>query len=428
MNTNKFNLDINLLVGSFQLNPASNFSVIQNKEMSEAKAGYKYAESSYIGVNSHFVWNINQRFLISSGFSLFDIKSFPRTRNLDIPFVDNMERQQVFSGYTDKSGFLMGLNNFTDTILGQRYYQNLGAYVQSKVNIFNPLTATIGIRYDYNTEYLASLNPRIGLIFKPLKKLWLKALFGKAYIQPANSYKWENWANPYAMHLPNKNINPEKLTTYEFSVNFYPTDFISVEANIYRNEMKDIIRPVEANPNIYNSGHNYYNPNRLIINENPNTGFFRTNVNSGSMYSQGLELKFNALYKKILTNISYSYTQGEDEITNRSIPKISPHKILWNLSCSHKKISGGFTLRYFSDITTAHTNVLYGDNGDKSYEFEGNCIAYLHLSYQMNTNFNFYLGAENIFDTKYYTAAFDERLAKQPQALRKIYVGFRYKL
>ena len=427
-----FNLNVNVTIGDYSVNPASNFT-ITSPDLSTFTPSYKYAYSSYIKESVQFSWEISYKLSLISGISFSNVKSFPKTQNLDnVPFQLNGELEDDLSAFVDDSlGYVFGIVNFTDSIFKTRNYNNFGSFVQLQFKPIEKLAITAGVRFDYNSIYDPTINPRIGIVYKPLDKLSLKALFGTAYIQPSNYYRWENWANPFAMHIPNTNISPEQLQSIEFSSGYYINDYLSLNVSIFRNDMTDIIRPVMANAQEGN--YPYYNPLRTVIGEDANSGYVEINDNLGSMYSQGADIELNAQFLNILTSISYSYITGEIETnsTTEDIPKVSTHKINTNISYTYKNFTTAFTARYYTGIQASSGNSLYGIGGaNEGVDIDGNFILYTNLSYRILDNLRANLSVDNILNTKHYGASpYGESVwiqPRAPQSLRKIYLGLNY--
>jgi outer membrane cobalamin receptor len=80
-------------------------------------------------------------------------------------------------------------------------------------------------------------------------------------------------------------------------------------------------------------------------------------------------------------------------------------------------------------VQTLKENAVYGDAGDKSYEFEGAFLTYLNLNYQISKHFAVNLAVDNVLGTKHYAAApYAESgwvMHRAPQALRKIFFGLK---
>ncbi|HCT30109.1 MAG TPA: hypothetical protein DIW31_05130 [Bacteroidales bacterium] len=419
----KINLNATVTIGDYTVNPTSNFTIV-NGDLTDADRQFKYAYSSYVQGLIQNTWNILDNLSVIMGVSFADVKSFPKTQNLENPFTPGGKLEDDLSYFVDNQGYVFGKVGLTDSIFGERNYSNFGSFFQSQYKLTKYLSLTFGARYDYNTIYGATFNPRVGLVFTPNKRISIKGLFGTAYIQPSNYYRWENWANPFAMHIPNENIKPEKIRTMEISCNYFINDFASISMSVFRNDMTDVIRPIPAEEQIGN--YPYYNPYRTLIGENVNTGFVEINSNSGSIYSQGAELELNVRLGSLGANIAYSYVAGKDSDDDSNIPKVSQNKLNTNLFYKGKKFYASVSVRYFSDIQAATTNSLYGNGGaQEGNKIPGATIIYVNTGYDFSKSLSISVSAENLFNTKHYGAApYAESIWIQPRAPQPLMILF----
>ncbi len=420
----KIDLSATVTVGDYTVNPTTNFTIV-NGNSTDAQQQFKYAYSSYIQGLIQNSWTISEKLSLIVGISYADVKSFPKTQNLiDGPYTPGGELEDDLSAFVDDNGNVFGKIGLTDSIFGERNYSNFGSFLQTQYKIFKSLSVTLGARYDYNTIYGSTVNPRAGLVFTPIKSLSVKGLYGTAYIQPSNYYRWENWANPFAMHIPNENIKPEKIQTMELSGSYFINDYISLSVSVFRNEMTDVIRPVPAAAQA--GDYPYYNPYRELIGESSNTGFVEINANLGSMYSQGSEIEFNAQYGAFRVNLAYSYVAGKDNDDNSDLPKVSQNKLNANLSYNGKRFYGSVSVRYFSDIQPLPTNSLYGTGmAQAGGKIPGAVILYANAGFNITKSLSISISGENLANTKHYGAApYAESIWIQPRAPQPLLVVF----
>ncbi len=432
ISTPTLSLTTTVSLGDYALSTDSNFDIIQNAELSTSLPSYKYAYSGYIQPQTQLSWKPNEKVLFTAG-ALYDyVKSFPKTQNLAEPFDPDQGLSDDLRSFVDpQSGFLFGLEGLTDSIFRTRNYYSVGTFAQMQMNPIPSLTLTAGGRYDYFSIYGGTFNPRVGLIHRPAKKLTLKAIYGSAYIQPSNYYRWENFANPFIAHVPNEDIKPERLQSYEFSAQYFPSYNVSARIALYRNNMQDIIRPVFIDASTQ-GGRPFYNPLNQFNpfgDGTPYVNAVEINSNQGSMYSQGLESELTWRFGDFNTSLAYTYVEGRDN--GAKLAKISNHKINLNSVYSRKKLYISASLRYYSAVSTARGNSRYGDAGDQSYSFPGAAVIYANAGYHLKHNLRFNISVDNLLNTKHYNAApYGESgwiQPRTPQSLMKIHTGFSYK-
>lgn len=417
--------------GDYEINPASNFYIVTNAALSTGAPSYKYAYSGYVQGKLQASLAVTNSFNITTGLSFEKVKSFPKTQNLNNgPFHLDGGLEDDLSYFVDSSGHTFGLANLTESKFGERNYYNLGYFLQTEYAVNSNLAVTAGARFDYNSIYKETVNPRLGIVFKPAEQTSVKALFGTAYIAPSNYYRWENWANPFALHIPNLNIKPEKLTSISLSVTQYLSDNASLRVELFRNNLKDIITPIAAGPQPGNKP--YYNP--LAISgkpyesylENPRGGYFvEINANQGKITTRGFEIEGTYKIGNLLAIASYSFIDGDDN--GATLPKVSPHKWVLNMSYSAEQYSAALTGRFYSDVQTARANPRYAGGS-----FDGAFLLYCNFLYKLNDAVSAKLSIDNVLNTKSYAAApYGEAIWIQPRApqpLRTVYAGLGFRL
>ncbi|MDD4746163.1 MAG: TonB-dependent receptor [Salinivirgaceae bacterium] len=432
----KISVDATATVGDYAINPATNFFIPTDEIGADAlpgqdgildtgTPGYKYGYSGYVQGALKADWKIADNFNIIAGASFENVKSFPKTQNLDQPYHLDAGLEDDLRDFVDPNGNTYGVLGLTDSIFGERNFTNFGSFVQGEYKPIETLSITLGGRFDYNSIHKETFNPRIGIVYKPIRKLTLKAMGGSAYIAPSNYYRWENWANPYAMHIPNLDIKPEKLTSFEVSAIYYINNNLSLRTSLFRNDMKDIIRVIDAPDQ--EGAYSYYNVMRILDGgASPYSGYVEMNDNLGAVYSQGVELDVNYQISKFLISVGYSFIDGKDKETDSNIPKVSAHKANANITYNAEKFFASVSARYYSDIWTATTNSYYAGTD----EIPGAFILYANLGYRITKGIVFTLSVDNMLNTKHWGAApYGESVwiqPRAPQSLLKVFGGLKF--
>jgi len=415
-------LETSLSYNFYEVNPDSNFYVIQNAELSEAAPSYKYALSESTKIDTQMTW-ITDAFTLVAGIFYENIESFPKTQNLVAPFDDGGALVDDLSAFVDENGLTFGLLGLTESQFGQRNYFNRGGFGQVQFDMSEKAKITLGARYDYNSLFKDTVNPRASLVYLHSESLTSRLTYGSAYIQPSNYYRWENWGNPFAMHIPNIDIQPETIDSYGYAAVYFAENY-SLSLDLYYNQLKDVIRPSAAPAQADN--YPYFNPFRAIIGEQPDTGFVEINANQGEITTYGGEFEFTHKYGELLTKVSYSYVDGDDG--GFSIAKTSKHKINVNLNYAvNEKWKMGSSLRYFSAVNTTASNSQYGSGASGELDFAGAFVVYLNTIYEVNDAISINLALDNLLDRKFHHAApYAESIwiqPRAPQAGRKIWIN-----
>lgn len=430
----KLDIDANITLGDYTINPATNFYIPvdsdSNGSLDSGEPGYKYGYSGYVQGSVKADWHVSDKFNLIAGISFENVISFPKTQNLTHPYRLDAGLQDDVSDFVDPNGYTFGMLGLRESIFGERNFTNFGSFVQTEYKPTEKITFTLGGRFDYNSIYKETFNPRLGIVYRTTERLTLKAMAGTAYIAPSNYYRWENWGNPYALHIPNLDIQPEKLQSVEVSGIFYATKQLSIRTSIFRNNMKDIIRPVQAPEQ--EGGYPYYNPMRALIGEDVNTGWVEINDNLGKIYSQGVEFDINYILGNTLLSVGYSYTDGEDNETRAKLPKVSQHKLNANVSYNSKKLFGSITTRYYSDIWTDPANSYYGVNQTNKGNIPGAFVVYLNAGYRITDKATLNASIDNVLNTMHWgSAPYAESIwiqPRAPQSLLKAFAGITFNL
>jgi outer membrane receptor protein involved in Fe transport len=194
------------------------------------------------------------------------------------------------------------VTNLNATFLPREYdiLKNFGSYLQYILNtkILGKTSFTTGIRYDYNSYFGNSVNPRIAAVNQPDNKWTFKFQFGTAFRAPTNT---EINSAP-----PTSPFETEKIKTYEANVIYSFSKKLNAQINVFRNELSDVI---------------------LIT----NLSGLNTNNNPGSQRANGLEAIFNFAPAKNITgfaNFTYQDPKWRNLVTGKTglLPGVAKFK------------------------------------------------------------------------------------------------------
>ena len=116
------------------------------------------------------------------------------------------------------------------------------AYLQDVWTISDQLELTAGARFDHNSDYGDSFNPRVALVWNTTDTVTTKFLYGQAFRAP---YFQELYAET-SFSLPNPDLDPERSETWELALSYMPRKDIRLGMNLYRYEQRDFIRLLEV--------------------------------------------------------------------------------------------------------------------------------------------------------------------------------------
>ncbi len=100
------------------------------------------------------------------------------------------------------------------------------------------LTLTAGVRYDDYDDVGSSTNPRLGIVYSPVEKLYFKLLYGEAFRAPS-------FYEMYARYNPtcegNTELRPETITTIEWLVGYNFSRRIKSSITFFDIKIRDLI-------------------------------------------------------------------------------------------------------------------------------------------------------------------------------------------
>lgn len=160
---------------------------------------------------------------------------------------------------------------------------------------------TAGVRRDQYSDFGGTTNPRLALVWETAYNLTSKLLYGRAFRPPSFSELY-NINNPVA--LGNPNLKPESIESVELAFAWQPAGTVQTNLNLFRYQMKDILRFVQ----------------------NPDNSF--TAQNAGRQHGQGIEVE---LAWEARTNLrlsgNYAQQRSIDETTNQDAGNAPRHHI-----------------------------------------------------------------------------------------------------
>ena len=141
----------------------------------------------------------------------------------------------------------------------------IGVYAQDEWRISDTLSATVGLRYDYNQWIGSRLSPRGALIWQAMPQTTFKALYGRAHRSP-NSF--ERDFSDDLTQVANPGLRSESIDTIELVADYRPLANMNLRATAYAWDM--------------------YNPIALGI--NGDTGLPQFQQTTGKIKARGVEL------------------------------------------------------------------------------------------------------------------------------------------
>jgi iron complex outermembrane receptor protein len=189
-------------------------------------------------------------------------------------------------------------------------------YLQDEWNIATDWNLTAGVRHDHYSDFGATTNPRLALVWDASFDVTAKLLYGRAFRAPSflESY---GISNPVA--IGNPNLKPERNATLEAAIAWQARADATVNLTLYRYDMQNIIRTVT----------------------NPIPGTGATYANTGDQTGHGVEVESNwNVNRELRLTGNYAWQQSLDKASNTDAG-YAPHQHLygradWQLSSGYQ--------------------------------------------------------------------------------------------
>lgn len=430
------------LTGSrYDLDNRSNFrNVFTNME-----PAYLFAYSQSMKAEQLLSYQVSDAWSLSGGVSAEWFESMPRSNDLEYPITNAHTEKAIIAG-TINPQHPKGLS----ANLIRVFYQNYGGFLQSVWKPSNQISVTTGLRYDYNTRFDPTFNPRAGFVWKPGERWTLKAMYGRAYLAPSPQYMYDRYgslaydanSDTYSallFQLPNEKLNPQTVNTYELNTRYRWNSDLVLWAGAYFSHVKGIISPVLDSEVTHLYPNNTY---QGIAIQN-----IQVNANLGQQKVYGATARAN--YAKVFSDnsslnvqLNYSYIMGEIDIDEsgplpaRNLPGISNHMLKGIVSWQWRNWAITPSFYAFSAQHAFNEGAIKPGDNTHYQELPGYFLAHFMVKYSVE-HLNFFVKCENLLDARYRNvnigaapqgnavgSAQVEFAKGAPQYPRRFYVGF----
>ncbi|MDH5721387.1 MAG: TonB-dependent receptor [Spirochaetia bacterium] len=246
------------------------------------------------------------------------------------------------------------------------YYINEYAVFLQDEHFFSDVHSfTTGIRYDYNSEYGYSINPRIGLTGGMGEWFLFKVLYGEAFKAPSVFELYDEFRG-------NEELKPEKIRTAEIELSYLIGEKGIIKTNIFHSRVENLIV--------------------VAKNQDTSAPANKTDIyqNIGKTNLTGSSLAFELhMFKHFLLYGHYVYTMGKDLKTE--IDNIAKHKAFLGFNyLLFNKININFAGHWIGPIKAPETNKYF-------YEKDSSFVA-ANYDYMTEENPDGYLDGYTLFN------------------------------
>ncbi len=249
-----------LSASEYDMDPHSNYRNLYTS----MEPAYKYSTCSMVKAEEQLDYKASGKLNFSIGAGYENYNAVPQSTDLDAPVDKN---DHIHGSYLGTNAFYR-----PGGLPAQFYfirYHNAGSYFQMQYVPVDKLHVTAGIRYDINSRYGNSFNPRLGFVYSPSRKTTFKAMYGSAFLAPSPSDSYSQYGSfdtqdsgrtyhSYFLHLPNPGLKPIHSYNAELSLQHYFNYNLYVTLNAYYSFLKGLHKFSDDNEttHLYNNSFN----------------------------------------------------------------------------------------------------------------------------------------------------------------------------
>lgn len=389
--------------------------------------GYDYAKAWRRGIEQNFNWRFDEAHTVLAGvgykeYYALEIPDFPK------PYDTGLPRDAQGVTYPNTT---LPIASF------EARYSNTSAYFQLQSKWNKTFSTMAGVRYDRNSAYGGSLNPRLGLVWRNAPNSDLKLLYGEAFRAPSAEESFSTFGtfsgvrNGDGLYLgsnfrsPNFALKPETSRNLALTWDWRPRSNLNFIANLYYAEIDNlIVTRDQAVPT-------QYIPGALLSQSS-------IKDNAGKESHRGVDfiLHWRNQFSNAWSSDSwggYGYVAGQ--------VRESPNGIDLDQSyIAEQKLKLGTTFRYRNRFTVTPKLYLIGatatGRSDKTRPGErlttpGHAVMNLHFGAHKlaDRNLSAYLDIYNLFDRRYYAAhgSSSTTFVNMPQPPRSFMLSLEYR-
>ena len=387
---------------------------------------YKYERDKTIKAEEQFSYFFSDKFVIVGGASYEYINAIPKTSDLPYQFDESKPPGEQNIYYPGTNVIDSAGNDLTiiQDIYNPKYY-NIGSYLQVQFKLTKWWSTTIGSRYDYNSRYKSTFNPRLGIVFTP-GRFTIKLLYGYAYLAPSPYKSMQHYGSFYTTtneageitglasgfwHLPNPNLEPEKRVSRDIYMMYQINTNFAVSINGYYSNMYNLVGK---------GGYEDLEFHGVPI------GYVSKTINEGEATAYGGTVRFD--YKGIIgkhlnTNLFAAYTYSDGKIADNPLIFSAKHTVKTGICISYKNKFNIYTKLLYR--TGSHSRKSTFEEPTMNNPF---ALITLTANYKVINKQKFkaslFVNVFNLINSKYYNVGY-ENFTTTPQDPIRIDFGIK---
>ncbi len=210
----------------------------------------------------------------------------------------------VLSGNPPPSVVYGAITNVTDTKYVYLPNANRSIWslaLQDEWQIAKNWQLTTGVRFDHYSDFGATVNPRLALVWDINEQLTGKLLYGRAFRAP-NFSELGNNNNPVL--LGNPDLDPETINTIELAFDYRPIQSLRTALNLYYYSIEELIQPDPIGPSKFKT------------------------ENSGNQEAYGLEFEWNwQLHEHFFVSGNYAWVNARDKDAGQAVAGVPEQQL-----------------------------------------------------------------------------------------------------
>lgn len=394
-----------LIASRYDFQPESGF---QNLFTSMQRT-YKFAYGRMYKAEQLLQWTPNDKLSLISGVTYENFFSYPKGHDMEKPSYN----------FFNPSGTFVGTNGLAIEI-DQLSYSNIGGFLQAEYSPIKNLLITAGGRYDYNTRYTFTINPRFGVVWQPAPKMTVKAMHGWAYLAPSPLQAYEQFGSFTStdggstfsssfFRLPNPKLQPQTIKSSEMHFKTYLSESFSITAighysiaeNLFTTS-SDVNRPEVSR---YDGKYKDWPIDEIQVRVNEGKQIiYGTTIQLDYFKDFGILLKGEPISGQLRAYVAVSGIDGEvDEdaggpIKPIQIAYIAPLSIKTGFDFTLGRLFLGLRAQYYNEQRVPNVTA---DNIHIRQKLDGYTVLDLSMGYQFNKLARLFLKVENLTDARY---------------------------
>lgn len=419
---NRFTSTSTLTASDYTIDPLSSY----RNMFTGMEPVYKYSTSTNVKAEQQLDYKATGRLELTAGASYESFNSIPQSADLEQPVDIGSNIQGSYAGTTS----YYRPNGLPAQFYNIKYF-NMGSYFQAQYVPVKQLSFTLGARYDHNSRYGSSFNPRLGMVYKPLPTTTIKALYGSAYLAPAPSNSYVQYGSfttvdsgrtfhSSFLHLPNPGLKPIRSHNFELNIRQYLTNNFTITADGYYTVSSGLHAFADDNQ----STHLYNNSFGGVP-----VDYVEVFINQGQQKNYGGSLQFNLKHSidhvYLNTYLSVSYVNGiihdpktENKLGhyNTALPFISP----WMFRIGTDMQAGKFTFsprlllmgrQNLPGVRDTLASVI------RLQTISGYALLNLSARYAFSKQFSAFINVSNALNQRYRSVGYGMDLTKKDTEL-----------